>query len=60
MGLLLKISMADSIPVSLRAIGGCFAVTGAYALILLVLMRQWDSYRNLLREALPLTRSAEV
>ena len=60
LGLLLKISMADSIPVALRAIGGCFAVTGAYALILLVLVRQWDSYRTLLREALPRTRSSEV
>ncbi|MEO8675757.1 MAG: oligosaccharide flippase family protein, partial [Casimicrobiaceae bacterium] len=51
-GLFVQSQLADSIPVGVRAIAGCFVVSLVYALVLLVVLRQWKPYRELVRLAL--------
>lgn len=48
-----KAVLPDTLPVSARAILGCTTVAAAYALVLLVVLRQWAPYRELLRHVFP-------
>lgn len=49
----LQAGVGDTFPVGVRAIGGCFAVAAIYSFVLLVGLRQWGPYRELLAHVLP-------
>ncbi len=51
--LALDAAWPHTLPSGVRAIGGCAFVVLAYALLLLVVMRQWPRYRALLHELWP-------
>jgi PST family polysaccharide transporter len=50
-GWTLKTTWPLSLPVAVRAMGGCAFVLGVYAVVLFLVFRQWDHFRNLLRQS---------
>ncbi len=57
-GVLLKLKMPASVPVGIRAVGGCTMVLTVYSIVLLVVMRQWRHYRDIVSYLLPGKRPA--
>ena len=58
LGLMLRTRGVSWAPIAVRAIGGCGVVLLSYAFILLVVLRQWGSYRDMLSHLLPSRRAA--
>jgi PST family polysaccharide transporter len=56
-GLLLRTELLSSAPIAVRAIADCGTVLVLYAFILLVVLRQWNSYRDLFSHLLPSRRN---
>jgi len=52
-GVLLEANIPDGASASVRAIGGTFAVVCVYAFVLLIALRQWPVYRDLLQHMFP-------
>ena len=52
-GLALKFGPLASAPAAMRGIAGCAAVLAVYSFVLLVVMRRWSFYRELLKQLLP-------
>jgi PST family polysaccharide transporter len=50
LSLAFKFMLPPWIPVAVRAVSGCLLLVGTYAFILLVLMKQWGFYRDLVQQ----------
>lgn len=50
---LIKPFFPADVPAAVRAIGGCAGLLALYAVLLLGVLRQWASYRDLLQHVLP-------
>jgi O-antigen/teichoic acid export membrane protein len=52
LGLIAKVISQGHFNAGVRAVGGCFIVAIVYAFVLLVVLRQWSYYRNVLGQLL--------
>ena len=58
LGVFFRLHALNWAPLGLRAIGGCSLVLLLYAFMLLVVLRQWNTYRDLVSHLIPRRRAS--